>query len=238
MKAKARYDSQVSTLHLVIDTVTRPLVLFLVAVHVLTHSFALAIFAWVLVVKGLAFGLGFLMPGSAARRRYEVERQALQRKFEHNVSPEYRLQELELQMKHGLPAREGLFGLIIGVTIRLLRGYGYFGLWYVLICAAELHGGRLLWIPDMTAPDPKYLLPLAIFCLFAGDIVLSRRNPDLQKSYGWFVILLPPGWAGLNAFLPAGLCFYHLISFWLKPLVNVLSRIPRFLSERLGRRDP
>lgn len=222
-------------MHLAIGTLTKPLLLTLLMLHGLTRSWTLALISLVALLKVLQVVLMLITPGRAARRRYEKDLEALKKKFDHNVSPEFRLQELELQHLHALPSRQGIPELLLSLLGTLLRGYGYLGLWYVLICAPALHGAQLLWIPDMTAPDPHYILPLCVFLLFGGGVLASRRNHDLRKTYNWFLILVPPGWAGLNAFLPAGLVFYHLISFWTRPLITLVLGVPLLLSAQLAR---
>lgn len=166
-----------------------------------------------------------LMPGKKVSAEIAKERAELAAKRKAGVSSDYLAQELALQSRlSGLTWRLSIALILVRIEF-LLRWYTYLGLYVILLFTTDLREARLGWIPDLTRPDPLYILPLLVMLYWFWGLVLTQRHsPGRRQSR--LLWLVPLGWAGMNALLPAGGCLYHLASCLLTPVVTLVLSLP------------
>ncbi len=108
--------------------------------------------------------------------------------------------KMEFMRKHGLPGLSGFLGMFLQIPV-------FIGLQRVLSNAIELYKAPFLWIPDLSAPDPWYILPL----IFAGAFILTMSQQGDAKQQLTNMIVAVVIAAVMSSF-SAGLALYIAVS--------------------------
>lgn len=202
-----------------------PLRLILHGLHRWLESWGLTILFLPVLVKAIGLLCVLLMPGKKVRAELAKERAELAAKRKAGVSSDYLAQELALQSRlSGLTWQLSIARILVRIEF-LLRWYTYLGLYVILLFTTDLREARLGWIPDLTRPDPLYVLPLLVMLYWVWGVVLTQRHSPGRRQ-NRLLWLVPLGWAALNALLPAGGCLYHLASCLLTPVVTLVLSLP------------
>ena len=93
----------------------------------------------------------------------------------------------------------------------------FIALYWVLLGSVELrHAPLALWISDLSAPDPYYVLPM----LLGGAMVLqTRMNPTPpDPTQAMIIKIMPIGFALFSIFFPTGLVLYWITNTGLSML--------------------
>ena len=87
-----------------------------------------------------------------------------------------------------------------------------FALFFVFQNAIELRGTSFLWIPDLSRPDPLYVIPVlmgaSMYWLTKVGQVGMEPNPQMKMM----LYLLPVMMTGMFLFFPSGLNLYYTVS--------------------------
>src|SRR5690625_3488554 len=84
----------------------------------------------------------------------------------------------------------------------------FIALYWMLRGAVELRLAPFLWLHDLTAPDPYYILPV----IFGATMFLQQRlqtNMTMDPMQQRMMQIMPLGMAVLFAFFPSGLVLYY-----------------------------
>ncbi|MDN5864461.1 MAG: membrane protein insertase YidC [Gammaproteobacteria bacterium] len=111
---------------------------------------------------------------------------------------------MKLYREEGANPVSGCLPMLIQVPI-------FIGLFYVLIYSVELrHAPWVLWIQDLSAPDPYYILPIIFAVLM---LVQFRLQPQaVDNAQAKMMMVMPLGMAFLYAIFPSGLVLYYLLN--------------------------
>jgi len=87
-----------------------------------------------------------------------------------------------------------------------------FALFFVFQNAIELRGTAFLWIPDLSRPDPLYIIPILMgasmyFLTKVGQLGMEP-NPQMKMM----LYILPLMMTGMFLFFPSGLNLYYTVS--------------------------
>jgi len=122
----------------------------------------------------------------------------LQKKYKND--PEmFEAQRMELIKKHGMPGVAGCLPLLLTLPI-------FIALNTVLSNAVELYGSSFLWISNLYAVDPYYILPI-----LTGLVMLAApADKDPKKNMMRYAMALLM--ATVTSYLSAGLVLFILIN--------------------------
>ena len=167
----------------------------------LVHNWALAIILLTCLVKLLTLYPSHKSMQSMkkiAKLKPEIDK--LQKEY---ADDKVKMQEelTKLYRKHGANPVGGCLPLLIQMPI-------YFALYSMLGNAVELYRVKLFWIPDLTAADPFFILPLVTGALMFGQTKLTPTPADPQQKM--MTVLMPVMFTVFSIFLPAGLTLYIL----------------------------
>jgi len=123
------------------------------------------------------------------KEQYGDDRQQLQSKM------------MELYKKEGFNPLAGCWPMLVQMPV-------FISLYWVLRESVELrHAPFMLWIQDLSAPDPLYILPV----VFGVTMFLQQRltaNVTMDPMQQRIMQIMPVGLAVFFAFFPAGLVLY------------------------------
>jgi YidC/Oxa1 family membrane protein insertase len=91
----------------------------------------------------------------------------------------------------------------------------FLALYWVLLASVEMrHAPWVLWIKDLSVPDPLYILPVVLAVTMWAQFKLSPQPPDPMQAR--IFMIMQGVFAIMFLFFPAGLVLYYIVN-------NVLS---------------
>jgi YidC/Oxa1 family membrane protein insertase len=171
--------------------IIRPFVSIIMAVLVFLHTNLNIGYGWVLVVFGVAMRI-VLWPLNhkamkAQLRNMSVQPLVAEIQKKHKDNPEKLQKEMmRLYKEHG-------FNPLAGCIPMLLPWPVLIALFFVFQNTIELRGVPFLWLPDLSAKDPLYLLPILLAVSMWGMQWVSLRSLDQPNPQMKMMLWLMPG---------------------------------------------
>jgi YidC/Oxa1 family membrane protein insertase len=181
-------------------SIAKVLVGFLLAVHGVIPNWGVAIILLTLTARLILFPL--MWPGiknMVRMRELKPEMDALNEKFKDDPRAKG-MAQMELYRKNNI-------NLFMGCLPTLATMPVWFALYTTLQTAVELYNIPFLWFPDLSRPDPYFILPFVIGLTyyFQQKIMPMQGDPVQQKMMLYF---MPAMFTVFMLFLPAGLGVY------------------------------
>ena len=87
----------------------------------------------------------------------------------------------------------------------------FISLYWVLLASVEMRGAPwILWVDDLSASDPLFLLPAIMMATMFLQIKLNPTPPDPMQAK--VMLLMPLVFGGMMFFFPAGLVLYWCVN--------------------------
>ena len=116
----------------------------------------------------------------------------------------------------------GCFPIMVQIPV-------FIALYWVLLSSVEMRNAPwVLWIHDLSSPDPFYILPLVMTLTTVLQTALNPQPPDpLQAKMMWF---MPLAFSVMFFFFPAGLVLYwitnNILSIAQQWIINTRMGVP------------
>jgi len=173
--------------------------------HAIAKNWGVAIILLVLLIKGLTWKLTAMQYRSSARMRKLTPRlQALKERY---GDDRQKMQQatMELYKKEKVNPMGGCLPVLITLPV-------FYGLFFVLEYSLELRHAPFLWIPDLSAPDPLYILPIIYAIVMLGTQWLNPVAAGMDPTQAKMMKVMPLLFTVMFAFFPAGLCLYYAVN--------------------------
>jgi YidC/Oxa1 family membrane protein insertase len=173
--------------------------------HAIAKNWGLAIILLVLLIKGLTWKLTAVQYKSSAKMRKLAPRiQALKERY---GDDKVKMQQatMELYKKEKVNPMGGCLPVLITMPV-------FYGLFYVLEYSLELRHAAFLWIPDLSAADPFYILPIIYALVMLGTQWLNPAAAGMDPAQAKMMKVMPLLFTVMFAFFPAGLCLYYAVN--------------------------
>ncbi len=174
------------------------------------HEHLLLSYGVVLIVFGLLVRV-FLWPLNQKAMRANMKMQEVQPLMKeiqdrHREEPQKMQQEMfKLYREHGVNPLGGCWPMLLPMPI-------LFALFFVFQNAIELRGTSFLWIPDLSRPDPLYVIPIlmgsSMFVLTKVGQVGMEPNPQMKMMLYFMPLMMTV----MFLFFPSGLNLYYTVS--------------------------
>jgi len=191
--------------------IIRPFVSLIMFVLVFLHTNLSLSYGWVLVVFGVAMRI-VLWPLNQKAMRAQLRNMAVQPlvqeiQRQHKDNPERFQKEMKrLYTEHGFNPLAGCVPMLIPWPILI-------ALFFVFQNTIELRGVPFLWLPDLSAKDPLYLLPILLAVSMFAMQWVSMRTIDQPNPQMKLMLWMLPGMMLLIFLnLASGLNLYYLVS--------------------------
>jgi YidC/Oxa1 family membrane protein insertase len=188
--------------------IVRPFVGIIVAILTWAHDTLSIGYGWVLILFGVALRV-VLWPLNAKAMRAQIKNMAVQPlvkeiQTRYKDQPEKQQKELmRLYKEHGFNPLGGCLPMLIPYPFLI-------ALFFVFQNAIELRGVPFLWLPDLSAKDPLFILPAMLaLSMFLIQWITYRSMPSdnpQMKMMMWFMPIFL-GVIFLN--FPSGLNLYY-----------------------------
>ena len=173
--------------------------------HALARNWGLAIILLVLIIKGLTWKLTAVQYKSSAKMRKLAPRIAQLKERYGDDKVKMQQATMELYKKEKVNPMGGCLPVLITMPV-------FYGLFYVLESSLELRHATFLWIPDLSAPDPYYILPIIYAIVMLGTQWLNPAAAGMDPTQAKMMKVMPLLFTVLFAFFPAGLCLYYAVN--------------------------
>jgi YidC/Oxa1 family membrane protein insertase len=182
--------------------IAKYLVSYVVFLRRIIGSWGLAIVLLTVTVRMALLPLTLpQIKSSIAMRRLKPELDILNKKFEGDQQAKM-LATSQLYKKHGVNPLSGCLPALLQMPV-------WFALYTSLQTAIELYHERFMFWSDLSAPDPRYVLPLVLGAtmFLQQKVTPMQMDPAQQKIFTYF---MPAMFTVFMLFLPVGLGVYML----------------------------
>ena len=192
----------------------RPIVRPVVSVALLILNFLHDVlnvgYGWVLIIFGVMMRV-LLFPLNQKAMRAQMRNMAVQPLLK-EIQTKYKDQPEKLQKEMMKLYKEHGFNPLAGCLPMLLPFPVLITLFFVFRNTIQLRGESFLWLPNLAAADPLYILPvllgLSMFLLMSISARSMPPNPQM-KMMRW---IMPIMMAGIFFRFASGLCLYYAVS--------------------------
>jgi YidC/Oxa1 family membrane protein insertase len=182
-----------------------PLFILLKWLHGLTGNWG-----WAIVVMTVLIKLAFYPLNAAAARSMgkmkiiAPKMKALQEQYA-NDKQQLQMKMMEMYKAEKINPLGGCLPILVQIPV-------FIALYWVLLSAVELRQAPwILWIKDLSAPDPYFVLP-AIYAVTAYLQVKLSPTPITDPVQARVMQILPIAFSVLFIFFPSGLVLYWLVN--------------------------
>jgi YidC/Oxa1 family membrane protein insertase len=224
---KRRLDAAAPGLELVVDygylkVIAWPLFWLLEKLHALTGNWGVAIILLTVLIKLIFFPLSAASYKSMAKMKLITPRLTKIREMYANDRQKMNQAMMELYKTEKINPLGGCFPILVQIPV-------FIALYWVLLAAIELrHAPFILWIKDLAALDPYFVLPIL---MTATMVLQTRMNPTPPDPVQAKVMQFMPYFFSIFFFFfPAGLVLYWLVN-------NILSILQQWQIQRMFVRD-
>ncbi|MCX8033943.1 MAG: membrane protein insertase YidC [Thermodesulfovibrio sp.] len=184
--------------------IARPLFWFLKLLYTLTSNYGVAIIILTILVR-IPF-IPIVNRGQKSMQKLsELQPKLMQLKEQYKNDPQ-RLQKeiMELYKKYKINPMSGCLPILLQIPV-------FFALYKILTLAIELrHAPFMLWIQDLSAKDPYYVLPIL---MGATMLIQQKMTPTtMDSTQQKIMLILPVVFTFIFLTFPSGLVLYWLIN--------------------------
>ena len=209
-KLQSTLDEVAPGLSLTVDygiftIIAKPLHWILAQLHKLTGNWGFAIILLVVLIKAAFFKLSEAQYRSMARmRKMQPRIEALKERYGDDRQKMNQAM-LELYQKEKINPLGGCLPMLVQIPV-------FFALYWVLLESVELRQAPfILWIQNLSAPDPWFVLPvLNGLAMIATQLLTPSAGMDPMQAK--MMKIMPVAFSVLFAFFPAGLVLYWTVN--------------------------
>jgi len=184
--------------------IAAPLFWVLSAIEKLVGNWGVAIIILTMLIKLAFYPLSAASYRSMAHMRELAPR--LQRMKEQYGDDRQKFQQamIELYKKEKINPMGGCLPILVQIPV-------FIALYWVLLGSVELrHAPFVLWINDLSVPDPYYVLPILMGLTMIIQTKLNPTPPDPLQAR--IMMIMPIVFSVFFFFFPAGLVLYWLVN--------------------------
>ncbi len=200
--------------------IAKPLYWLLDKLHSLIGNWGWSIMALVLLLKAAFYWLNAKAYSSMAKMK-AINPKIAEMRERLKESPQQMQQEMmRIYREEKVNPMGGCFPIMIQIPV-------FIALYWVLLASVEMRNAPwIMWIHDLSSPDPYYILPAIMTLTTVLQTALNPAPPDpMQAKMMWF---MPLAFSVMFFFFPAGLVLYWITN-------NVLSIAQQWIiNTRMG----
>jgi YidC/Oxa1 family membrane protein insertase len=199
-----------------------PLFWLLEKFHALTGNWGVAIILLTVTIKLVFFPLSAASYKSMAKMKLVTPRLTKIREQYAHDRQKMNQAMMELYKTEKINPLGGCFPILVQIPV-------FIALYWVLLAAIELrHAPFVLWIRDLSALDPYYVLPILMAITMVLQTKMNPVPPDPVQAQ--VMKFMPYVFSIFFFFFPAGLVLYWLVN-------NILSILQQWQIQRMFDRD-
>jgi YidC/Oxa1 family membrane protein insertase len=182
----------------------KPIFWLLENIHTYVGNWGWSIILLTILIKLVFFPLSAASYKSMARMK-EVQPRLMAMKEQYKGEPQKLNQAMmEMYRKEKINPLGGCLPVVIQIPV-------FISLYWVLLSSVEMRGAPwILWIHDLSIPDPYYILPLVMAVSMFVQTKLNPTPPDPIQAK--VMMYMPIVFSVMFFFFPAGLVLYWVVN--------------------------
>ncbi|MDM4772411.1 membrane protein insertase YidC [Solimonas sp. SE-A11] len=189
----------------ILTPISEPLFWLLEKLHKFTGNWGWAIILLTILVKGVMYKLSEAQYRSMAKmKKFAPKLQDIKERYGDDRERQQKAM-MDLYKKEGFNPLAGCWPLLVQFPV-------FIALYWVLLESVELRQASwVLWLNDLTAPDPYFVLPV----LFGITMFVQQKlsgNTAMDPMQQRIMSVMPIGMAAFFAFFQSGLVLYWVTS--------------------------
>jgi len=188
--------------------IVRPFVGIIMAILTFLHENLSVGYGWVLIIFGVLMRV-VLFPLNQKAMRSQIKNMAVQPLIQeiqakHKDNPEKLQKEMmKLYKEHGFNPLGGCLPMLLPWPVLI-------ALFFVFQNTIELRGVSFLWLPDLSAPDPYFILPAFLgISMFLLQWVSMKSMPQTNSQMKMMMYIMPVMMVFIFFQLASGLNLYY-----------------------------
>jgi YidC/Oxa1 family membrane protein insertase len=201
---------------------SKPLYWLLDQLHSVLQNWGWSIVALVLLLKIAFYWLNAKAYSSMAKMK-AINPRIMEMRERLKSNPQQMQQEMmKIYREEKVNPMGGCFPIMVQIPV-------FIALYWVLLSSVEMRNAPwVLWIHDLSAPDPYFILPLVMTLTTLLQTALNPAPPDpMQAKLMWFMPLI---FSVMFFFFPAGLVLYwitnNILSIAQQWMINTRMGVP------------
>lgn len=184
--------------------IAKPLFVLLTWLHGILNNWGWSIVALTVLIKLLFFPLASASYRSMARMKNVAPRlQALKQKYGDDRA-KLNAAMMELYRTEKINPLGGCLPMVVQIPV-------FIALYWVLLASVEMRDAPwILWVHNLAAPDPYFILPAVMMLTMFVQIKLNPTPPDPIQAK--VMMIMPLVFGGMMFFFPAGLVLYWCVN--------------------------
>ena len=200
-----------------------PLFILLKWLHGLIGNWGWAIIVMTIMIKGAFYPLNAAAARSMAKMKIIAPKMKAMQEQYANDKQQLQIKMMEMYKTEKINPLGGCLPILVQIPV-------FIALYWVLLSAVELRQAPwILWIHDLSAPDPYFVLPV-IYAITAYLQVKLSPTPITDPVQAKVMQIMPIAFSVLFIFFPSGLVLYWLVN-------NVLQIAQQWHMNRLLERE-
>jgi YidC/Oxa1 family membrane protein insertase len=194
-----------------IRPVVRPFVGIVMGILTFLHENLKLGYGWVLILFGVLMRV-VLFPLNQKAMRSQIKNMAVQPLIQ-EIQAKYKDQPEKLQKEMMKLYKEHGFNPLGGCLPMLLPWPVLIALFFVFQNTIQLRGVPFLWLPDLSAPDPYFILPAFLgISMFLLQWVSMRSMPQTNQQMKMMMYVMPVMMVFIFFQLASGLNLYYSVA--------------------------
>lgn len=196
-------------LELVVDygwltIIAKPLFVFMTWLHALVGNWGWTIVLLTVLIKLAFYPLSAASYRSMAKMKQVAPRlQALKEKYGDDRQ-KLNAAMMDMYRTEKINPLGGCLPILVQIPV-------FIALYWVLLASVEMRGAPwVLWVDDLSARDPLFILPAVMMATMFLQIKLNPTPPDPMQAR--VMMLMPLVFGGMMFFFPAGLVLYWCVN--------------------------
>ena len=196
-------------LELVVDygwltIIAKPLFILMTWLHTLLGNWGWTIVALTVLIKAAFYPLSAASYRSMAKMKLVAPRlQILKEKYGDDRA-KLNQAMMEMYRTEKINPLGGCLPIAVQIPV-------FISLYWVLLASVEMRGAPwILWVHDLAARDPYYILPAIMMATMFLQIKLNPTPPDPMQAR--VMMIMPLVFGGMMFFFPAGLVLYWCVN--------------------------
>lgn len=188
----------------VLTIIAQPLFWLLEKIHGLLGNWGWAIIVLTLLIKTLFYKPSEISGRSMAKMRKIAPRLKTLKERYADDRQRYSMAMMELYKQEKINPAAGCLPMLIQLPV-------FFALYWVLLYSVELRQAPwILWIHDLTARDPYFILPVLVGAAMHFQMKMNPPPPDPMQAK--VMAFMPLMMLAFSIFMPAGLVLYWFVN--------------------------
>jgi YidC/Oxa1 family membrane protein insertase len=181
--------------------IAKPLFKLMTLIHALLGNWGWTIVALTLLIKAVFYPLSAASYRSMAKMKLVAPRMKLLREKTGGDKAKLNAAMMEMYKTEKINPLGGCLPMIVQVPV-------FISLYWVLLGSVEMRGAPwVLWIHDLSVPDPWFILPAFMMATMFLQIKLNPAPPDPTQAK--VMLFMPLVFGGMMFLFPAGLVLYY-----------------------------